>query len=90
MVVDGTSEIAGDGRVPHACIGRARRMPVPDGRSQAEVALEAVQNHSPEVCSHPALKHARVAACCASGAHVEQQARRAYAKPMQALASISP
>ncbi|KIY96555.1 Uncharacterized protein MNEG_11405 [Monoraphidium neglectum] len=49
VVVDTSNEIAGDGAEPHPCIGRALRLQVPHNRSQAEVMLEAVQNHGPEV-----------------------------------------
>lgn len=49
IVVDGSGEIAGDGRVPHPCIGQARRMPVPSHMTQAGVAMEALQNHNAEV-----------------------------------------
>ncbi len=50
VVVDTSNEIGGDGTVPHACIGRARRMPVVHKSCQHEVLQEAVQNHNPEVC----------------------------------------
>jgi stage III sporulation protein SpoIIIAA len=49
VVVDTSNEIAGDGVVPHECIGRARRMMVRRRDDQAEVLVEAVQNHSPDV-----------------------------------------
>ena len=48
VVVDTSNEIGGDGTVPHSCIGRARRMPVPHKSRQHEVLQEAVQNHNPE------------------------------------------
>ena len=48
IVVDTSNEIAGDGTVPHACIGRARRMQVPDRARQHSTLVEAVQNHNPE------------------------------------------
>ena len=51
VVVDTSNEIGGDGKVPHSCIGRARRMPVPHKPRQHEVLQEAVQNHNPEVRS---------------------------------------
>lgn len=51
IVVDTSNEIGGDGAVPHACLGKARRMSPSDRAKQHEVLLEAVQNHSPEVCS---------------------------------------
>ena len=40
--------VAGDGDVTPA-IGRARRMQVPKGVRQADVMIEAVENHMPEV-----------------------------------------
>jgi len=49
IVVDTSNEIAGDGDVPHPGIGRARRMQVPSPTAQAEVMIEAVENHMPEV-----------------------------------------
>lgn len=49
IVVDTSNEIAGDGDVPHAGIGRARRMQVPDPEHQHSVMIEAVENHMPEV-----------------------------------------
>lgn len=49
VVVDTSNEIGGDGKVPHSCIGRARRMPVQHKSKQHEVLQEAVQNHNPEV-----------------------------------------
>ena len=49
VIVDTSNEIAGDGDIPHPGIGRARRMQVPAGVSQAQVMIEAVENHMPEV-----------------------------------------
>ena len=49
VVVDTSNEIAGDGDVPHPGIGRARRMQVPSPAAQAQVMIEAVENHMPEV-----------------------------------------
>ncbi|HEU4388781.1 MAG TPA: R3H domain-containing nucleic acid-binding protein, partial [Blastocatellia bacterium] len=49
IVVDTSNEIAGDGDVPHAGIGRARRMQVPEPEQQHAVMIEAVENHMPEV-----------------------------------------
>jgi hypothetical protein len=40
---------AGDGSLPHPCIGRARRMMVPSRPEQHAVLIEAVQNHMPDV-----------------------------------------
>jgi hypothetical protein len=49
VVVDTSNEIAGDGPVPHPCIGDARRMMVPTRGDQASIMIEAVQNHCPDV-----------------------------------------
>lgn len=49
VIVDTSNEIAGDGDVPHPAIGRARRMQVPSPNKQADVMIEAVENHMPEV-----------------------------------------
>ena len=49
VVVDTSNEIAGDGMVPHPCIGHARRMMVPSLDQQSAVMVECVQNHTPSV-----------------------------------------
>ena len=49
IIVDTSNEIAGDGDVPHPCVGLARRMMVPSLDEQANVMIECVQNHTPEV-----------------------------------------
>jgi len=49
VVVDTSNEIAGDGMVPHACIGLARRMMVPSLDMQSAIMVECVQNHTPHV-----------------------------------------
>ncbi len=49
MIVDTNNEIAGEHTVPHAAIGKARRMKVGDRADQYRVMLEAVQNHTPDV-----------------------------------------
>jgi stage III sporulation protein AA len=49
VIVDTSNEIAGDGDIPHPAIGRARRMQVPASQRQADVMIEAVENHMPEV-----------------------------------------
>src|SRR5271154_1948002 len=49
VIVDTSNEIAGDGDVPHAGIGHARRMPVANPTQQHNVMIEAVENHMPEV-----------------------------------------
>jgi stage III sporulation protein SpoIIIAA len=48
IIVDTSNEIAGDGDVPHAGIGLARRMQVDTPASQHAVMIEAVENHMPE------------------------------------------
>ncbi|CAA7400415.1 unnamed protein product [Spirodela intermedia] len=49
VIVDTSNEIGGDGDVPHAAIGGARRMQVPRPSLQHRVMIEAVENHMPEV-----------------------------------------
>eukprot|EP01042_Synura_sphagnicola_P019623 gene19623-24846_t len=46
-IIETSNEIAGEGDVPHASIGAARRMMVRDRRQQHETMVEAVQNHMP-------------------------------------------
>jgi stage III sporulation protein SpoIIIAA len=48
IVVDTSNEIAGDGDIPHAGIGKARRMQVATPGLQHEVMIEAVENHMPQ------------------------------------------
>jgi stage III sporulation protein SpoIIIAA len=48
-IVDTSNEIAGDGDIPHPCVGFARRMMVPSLDQQSSVMIECVQNHTPEV-----------------------------------------
>ena len=49
VIVDTSNEIAGDGDVPHAGIGHARRMQVANPAQQHAIMVEAVENHMPEV-----------------------------------------
>jgi stage III sporulation protein SpoIIIAA len=49
MIVDTSNEIAGDGDIPHAAVGRARRMQVQSHELQQAIMIEAVENHTPEV-----------------------------------------
>jgi len=49
VIIDTSNEIGGDGDVPHAAIGSARRMQVPNPSEQHRVMIEAVENHMPEV-----------------------------------------
>ena len=46
-IVDTSNEIAGDGNVPHPCVGYARRLMVPSLDRQSAVMIECVQNHTP-------------------------------------------
>ena len=49
VIVDTSNEIAGDGSIPHPAIGYARRLQVPLNRTQADIMIEAVENHMPHV-----------------------------------------
>jgi stage III sporulation protein SpoIIIAA len=49
IVIDTSNEIAGDGDIPHAAIGRSRRMQLPFDKEQHDVMIEAVENHTPQV-----------------------------------------
>jgi stage III sporulation protein SpoIIIAA len=49
VIIDTSSEIGGDGDIPHPAIGNARRMQVPSPEKQHGVMIEAVENHMPEV-----------------------------------------
>ncbi|XP_065861998.1 protein SEEDLING PLASTID DEVELOPMENT 1 isoform X2 [Euphorbia lathyris] len=49
MIVDTSNEIGGDGDIPHAGIGSARRMQVAVSDMQHKVLIEAVENHMPQV-----------------------------------------
>ncbi|XP_038718654.1 uncharacterized protein ycf45 isoform X2 [Tripterygium wilfordii] len=49
VIVDTSNEIGGDGNIPHAAIGGARRMQVPEPSLQHRIMIEAVENHMPEV-----------------------------------------
>ncbi|CAL9184689.1 unnamed protein product [Musa hybrid cultivar] len=49
MIVDTSNEIGGDGDIPHAGIGSARRLQVPNPDMQHKVLIEAVENHMPQV-----------------------------------------
>ena len=40
---------AGDADECHPCIGYARRLMVPHREQQAEILVQAVQNHNPDV-----------------------------------------
>ena len=48
-IVDTSNEIAGDGNIPHPCVGFARRMMVKSLDEQAHVMIECVQNHTPDI-----------------------------------------
>ena len=49
VIVDTSNEIGGDGDIPHAAVGKARRMQVSQPDRQHEVMIEAVENHNPQV-----------------------------------------
>lgn len=49
VVVDTWNEIGGDGAVPHACLGTARRLRVPEFSKQHKVMLQAMQIFNPQV-----------------------------------------
>jgi stage III sporulation protein SpoIIIAA len=49
VIVDTSNEIGGDGDIPHAGIGRSRRMQVRTPSEQHAVMIEAVENHMPQV-----------------------------------------
>jgi stage III sporulation protein SpoIIIAA len=49
VIVDTSNEIGGDGDIPHAGIGRSRRMQVRTPPEQHAVMIEAVENHMPQV-----------------------------------------
>jgi stage III sporulation protein SpoIIIAA len=48
-IVNTSNEIAGDGDIPHPCVGHAHRMMVPTLDQQSQVMIECVQNHTPEI-----------------------------------------
>lgn len=49
IIVDGSSEIGGQGDIPHPAVGKARRMPIYPGKTQTDILIDAVQNHTPDV-----------------------------------------
>ena len=49
MIVDSCNEIAGASNVPHHCIGGARRVQIPQGKTQSDIMIEVVENHTPDV-----------------------------------------
>lgn len=49
IIIDTSSEIAGDSDIPHSAIGKARRMQVSQTNFQHQVMIEAVENHMPQV-----------------------------------------
>jgi len=49
FIVDTSNEIAGNGNIPHSCVGDSRRMMVKSLSSQADTMIECVQNHTPTV-----------------------------------------
>ncbi|KAJ3359165.1 hypothetical protein GGF32_009613 [Allomyces javanicus] len=49
LIVDTSNEIGGDGDIPHASLGKCRRMQVRHRNQQHAHLIEAVQNHTPDV-----------------------------------------
>lgn len=49
FIIDTSNEIAGDGNIPHLCVGDSRRMMVKSLSSQADTMIQCVQNHTPTV-----------------------------------------
>ena len=49
VIVDSCNEIAGNSDVPHHSIGRARRVQIPCDKTQSQVMIEVVENHTPDV-----------------------------------------
>ena len=66
VIVDSSNEIAGDGNVPHACVGYSRRLQVPIEKDQHEVMIEAVENHLPEVIVIDEVSTSEEAEACAT------------------------
>jgi stage III sporulation protein AA len=64
VIVDSSNEIAGDGPVPHPAVGRSRRLMVPPGKRQADVLIEAVENHMPEILIIDEISDAAEAQSC--------------------------
>ena len=49
IIVDSSSEISGYGDVPHASVGEARVMKIPESKNQEKIMIEAIQNHTPDI-----------------------------------------
>ena len=49
LIIDTSTEIAGDSDIPHFGIGKARCMQVTETELQHQVMIEAVENHMPQV-----------------------------------------
>ena len=49
VIVDTSNEIAGDNDIPNKAIGKARRLQVQQMNLQADIMIEAVENHMPQV-----------------------------------------
>lgn len=49
VIVDSCNEIAGNSDMPHHSIGRARRVQIPGDKTQSQVMIEVVENHTPDV-----------------------------------------
>ncbi|CAL8172995.1 unnamed protein product [Prunus armeniaca] len=66
VIIDTSNEIGGDGNIPHAAIGGARRMQVTEPSMQHKVMIEAVENHMPEVIIVDEIGTAAEALACRS------------------------
>lgn len=86
MIVDTSNEIAGDGSAPHAAVGAARRMQVPQRDRQHEVLTEAVQNHTPEVVVVDELANRQEAeACCSIAERGVQMIASAHGRNLESV-----
>jgi stage III sporulation protein SpoIIIAA len=56
VVLDGACELAGDGMVPHPCIGNARRFRIDSPDLQAKIMSYALESHRPKVLIFDELK----------------------------------
>ena len=64
--------------MPHPAVGAARRMMVPRGRTQADIMLQALTNHTPAAIVVDELSHAAEVCTAAtlSPADAERKAHR--------------
>jgi len=64
VIIDTSSEIAGDGDYPHPSIGLARRMQVACSTDQAVQMQRAIENHQPEILIIDEIGNAEEAQAC--------------------------